>query len=137
MGKLIFPNHDLKKIATSVGEILRQEIGMTETLAYEMANLGNVSRSAKIGEIVHAVLGGKREAITLGNLHFKLEQPKQGDLWVQIGKQGIGSYAGPILYSIVLNKAIDAEVVLVNDKGARFQGTPGAAAKLNGSTDLV
>ncbi|MEO5954053.1 MAG: hypothetical protein ABIQ44_16450 [Chloroflexia bacterium] len=137
MGKLVFPNHDLEKIATSVGEMLQQEIGAAEPLTCERTDLGNVSRSAKMGEIVHAVLGGKRAAITLGNLHFKLEQPRHGDVWAQIGKQGIGSYAGPILYSLALNKAVEADVELVSEKGARFQGAPAAAAKLNGSADLV
>lgn len=131
MAKLAFRNHDQGKITAAVEEMLRQETGAAAPISYSIEDSRNIDAGTVMGEVLHAMLGGKRAAIQLFTVHFTLTQPRPADLWVQIDKQGIGAYAGPLLYVIGLSKRIESEVGLEPDKGATFGGDPSDTAKLN------
>ncbi len=133
MAKLIFRNHDQGKITVAVEEMLRQETGAGAPLVYKVGSSQDIGAGTVMGEVLHAALGGERAAIQLFTIHFTLMQPRPADVWVQIDKQGVGAYAGPLLYAIGLSKRIESEVGLEPDKGAT--GDPDVTAKLN--TDIA
>lgn len=131
MAKLAFRNHDQGKITAAVEEMLRQETGAAAPISHSIEDSRNIGAGTVMGEVLHAALGGERAAIQLFTIHFTLTQPRPADLWVQIDKQGIGAYAGPLLYAIGLSKQAESEVGLEPEKGTVFSGDPQVTAKLN------
>ena len=134
MNNLAYANQDPQKIGPQVEELLRKEVGAGGPIAYEVEDAGTaeVSASSLLKDVgTHLFSGDTTRLLTL---HFHILQPRSADLDVHMNRQGVGCYAGSMVFSTVIGKKVGGEVSLT-DK-AEFTGDAAAAGKLNASKDL-
>lgn len=139
MSTLAFRTHDRNKIATQVEEKLRSEIGASTPIPYtiEDGDPHSTSRGALMGELYRTAFGGRSSPNLLFTISFNIEQPRPANLRVQVNKQGIGSYAGSLLYSTTLPRPLTEQIQLEDSKAPRFTGDTEESAKLNANSDLI
>ncbi len=140
MNNLAYTSQDAAYIGEKVEEKIREEVGATAPLTYQVAT--GEGETATIGsflrDIGSGLTGGKDE--TLFRFNFDLSQRRPATLQVSINRQGVGSHAGLLMYSTKLAKPITGEVALEDPKffgKSKFAGEATAAAKLNGNSDLI
>ena len=133
MNNLAYSSQDPQKIGTQVEELLRKETGAGGPIAFEVEDAGTAEVSARsmLKDIGTHLFSG--DTTRLLALHFHLSQPRATNLDVHMNRQGVGCYAGSLVFSTVIGKKVGGEVTFT-DKG-EFAGDA-AAAKLGASKDL-
>ncbi|HUK87475.1 MAG TPA: hypothetical protein VLT85_07395 [Terriglobales bacterium] len=134
MNNLAYSGQDPQKIGSQVEELLRKELGLGGPIAFEVEDAGTAEKS--VGSILKDIgtqlwSGSTTRLLTL---HFHIPQPRTADLDVHMNRQGVGCYAGSLLFSTVVSKKVGGEVSL-DDKG-QFGGDAAAAGRLNANKDL-
>src|SRR5882757_5392141 len=116
MNNLAYTSQDPATIGAKVEEKVREEVGATAPLAYQVE--GGEAATATLGSFLSdlgsALVGGKDGA--LFRLHFELALRRPAHLQISINRQGVGSHAGLLLYSAPLLKQIGGEVLLEDPK---------------------
>ncbi len=137
MAKLIFRTHDQATIVPAVEAMLRQELGPNASVTTEVLAGDKITGRMAANEILRAALGGRGNPINLFSLHFTVERPRSVELYASINKQGVGSYAGDLLYAVRLTKPVGQEVGFDRKAGGRFAGDTASSARLNTNADLL
>jgi hypothetical protein len=135
MNNLAYSGQDPQKFAPKVEELLRKELGAAGPVAYEVeaAGAGETGAASLLKDAGTFLFGGSTTRLV--TLHFHLTQPRTADLDVHMNRQGLGCYAGSMVFSTVVGKSIGGEVSFGDD--GKFAGDAGAAGKLNSSRDLL
>lgn len=140
MNNLAFMSQDPATVAPKVEEKVREEVGGSAPVAYqtEMGEAATATVGSVLGDIGSALIGSDEKA--LFRLHFDLTQPRTAQLQVSVNRQGMGSYAGLLLYSAQLSKPVGSEVALEDPKffgKSKFTGDAAVSGKLNNHGDLI
>jgi hypothetical protein len=135
MNNLAYMGQDGQKVGSQVEELLRKELGAGGPIAYEVEDAGTAEMSASsvLKDMATQLWSGSTTRLL--TLHFHITQPRAADLDVHMNRQGLGCYAGPLLYSAVIGKKVGGEVSL-DDKG-QFTGDAAAAGKLNAQSEAL
>jgi hypothetical protein len=137
MNNLNYSTRDPQKVGPQVEEIIRKEIGAAAPVPYTVTEGSPTPYT--VGSIVkQALVGGQLDLVF--RLNFELPQPRPSRLEVSMDKQGVGCFAGTLLYSTKLSKSVGSEVALEPPKTfgkSKFTGDPQACAKLNANSGLV
>jgi hypothetical protein len=137
MNNLAYSSRDPQKVGSKVEEIIRKEIGAAAPVPYTVTEGSPTPYT--VGSIVKQVLVGGQTDLVF-RLNFELPQPRPSRLEVSMDKQGVGCFAGTLLYSTKLSKWVGSEVALEPPKTfgkSKFTGDPQACAKLNANSGLV
>jgi hypothetical protein len=134
MNNLAYGGQDPQKIGAQVEELLRKELGAGGPILFEIEDAGTAEKSASsilkdVG--THLFSGDTTRLLTL---HFHITQPRAAELDVRMNRQGLGCYAGSLIFSTVIGKKVGGEVSF-SDKG-EFAGDATAAGKLNAQKDV-
>ena len=102
MNNLAYSGQDGQKIGSQVEELLRKELGAGGPIAYEVEDAGTAEASARsllkdIG--THLFSGNTTRLLTV---HLHIAQPRTADLDVHMNRQGVGCYAGSLVFSTVI-----------------------------------
>ncbi|HYW72525.1 MAG TPA: hypothetical protein VE961_15925 [Pyrinomonadaceae bacterium] len=140
MNNLAYTSQDPAYIGEKVEEKVREEIESAAPIPYqvETGEAGTATVGSFLSDIGNALIGGKDE--TLFRLNFDLAQRRPANLQVSMNRQGVGAHAGLLMYSTRISKPVAAEVALEDPKffgNSKFAGDAGAAARLNGNSDLI
>lgn len=135
MNNLAYSTQDPQKVAPKVEELLRKELAAAGPIAYEVedAGAGDTGARSMLKDAGTYLFGG--DTTRLLTVHFHITQPRSADLDVHMNRQGVGSYAGSLVFSTVTSKRIADEVSFGDD--GKFAGDAAAAGKLNASKDLL
>jgi hypothetical protein len=135
MNNLAYATQDPQKVAPKVEELLRKELGAAGPVAYQVedAEAGRTGAGSMLKDAGTYLFGGNTTRLL--TIHFQLAQPRATELDVHINRQGLGCYAGPLVYSTVMGKGIANEVSFGDD--GKFAGDATAAGRLNASKDLL
>ncbi len=137
MPKVFFRNHDAAQIASALEIMLRTELGASQPIPYEVEAGPPRNLGTALGEIGRVVTGGQSNAIRLFTLYFTIAHPRPGELRVMVGKQGIGAYAGGLLYTCPLNAQVVSATTFTEGKPPTLTGDPTAGARLNANPDIT
>ncbi len=137
MPKVMFRSHEVDKVAPALEEMLRAELGAPSPIPYEVEQGPPRDLGTFLGEVARAAIGGTSDAIRLFTIYFNIAHPRPAQLRVMVGKQGIASYAGSLLYSCTLNAQVAGEVAFTEGKPSTFTGDKEASARLNANPDLL
>jgi len=134
MNNLVYGNQKQDEIATKVEELLRKELGSGSLIPYKTE--AQTTEETGVKTTLHDVWTALKSGQTteLFSIHFQLRTPRAFDLEVHMNRQGMGCYAGPLVYTAVIEATVASEVVF-NENG-QFVGD-GAASKLNASKDVL
>lgn len=140
MNNLAYNSQDSAVVGPKVEEKIREEVGASAALPYEVE--GAVGAAASAGSILRDIgrglVGGNDE--TVFRLHFDLQQPRTTHIQINLNRQGVGTHAGLVMYSTPINKSIGGEVELEGPKffgKSKFTGDSATSAKLNANGDLI
>src|SRR6266849_3713068 len=131
MNNLAYTSQDAAYVGGRVEEKVREEVGASAPVPYqvETGEASTATVSSFLSDIGNALVGGADQ--TLFRLSFDLTQRRPAQLRVSINRQGVGSHAGPLMYSTKLSKPIAGEVALEDPKffgKSKFTGEAAAAA---------
>lgn len=136
----ILKSQDAPKIAPYLEKKLREELGLSEQLGYEVkagsgspANFGTL-----LNDSVKLIIGGS--ANQLFAVNFSLVQPRPFNLHIQVLRRGIGAGVGGLFYFTQLSRLINDPVALQSPKSfgsAKFTGDSKISALLNTDTTLL
>jgi len=139
VNNLIYGNQQTDKVAASVEEIVRRDVGSASPLTYRVTggDAPPASVTSVLVDIGH-VLGSGTVTPLLG-VELDLPAARPATLTAQVVRQGVGCYTGALLFTISLAKPVDGEVTIEDHKSF---GTPkflggAAAGRLNGAKDLA
>jgi hypothetical protein len=140
LNNLVFGNQQPEKLAASVEEIVRKDIGSATPLPYRLLDV--VTGSATVGSVlvdIGHVLGSGQTAPLL-TVELDLPGPQPATLQAQVLRQGVGGYCGSLVFVFRLAKPVAGEVGFEEHKSfgtPKFTGDAGAAARLNAAKDLA
>jgi hypothetical protein len=135
MNNLAYGNQDRDKLGVQVEELLRKELAAGGPVPYEVEDAGTAETSARsmLKDAGTYLLGGGTTRLL--TIHFHLAQPRAADLDVHLNRQGVGCYAGSLVFSTVIGKGVAGEVSFGDD--GKFTGDADAAGKLNAKKEVV
>ncbi len=135
MNNLAYASRDKDNVAPKVEELLRKELAAPAPVVYEVEDegAGELSAGSVLNDVRTSLLGGS--ATPLFTIHFQILQPRAAGLDVRLNRQGVGCFAGALVYSAALAKPLGGEVSFGDD--GKFSGDSAAAAKLNARKDLL
>jgi len=120
-----------------VEEIVRKEIGAQSAVPYTVMN-GSAAPYTIGAALRQGLFGGQVDVAF--QLNFDLPKPRPACLQISMDKQGVGCFAGTLLYSARLAKPVRGEVALEPPKTfgkSKFAGDPDASARLNANGGLL
>lgn len=140
MSNLAFMGQSPEKIGPVVEEKLKKELGLSEPIPYKVEdqNISKVTVGTMLGDLASTLFGGSTNL--LFTLSFSLEKPRQALIRLDVARQGIGSRGETIIYSTILNKKINGEVMLEAPRtfgASKFSGDQAACGKLNSNGNLL
>lgn len=140
MSLFLFNSQKLEKIAPSVEEALRKELGAPASLPYQLLDTQStgVSGQSMLSDIGAGLLDGKGTALFV--LHFTLPQPRPFELRVTINRTGIGAYVGQLSYVVRLARPVDGEISIEPPKwfgASKLIGNAEALARLNKKGEVI
>src|SRR5918911_2141053 len=140
MNNLAYTSQDAATVGAKVEEKVREEVGASEPLPYqvEAGEAASASFGSMLSDMAGALLGGKDK--TLFNLHFDLPAQRPTHLQVSVNRQGVGSHVGLLLYTAKLSKPVYGEVALEDPKffgKSKFTGDAAASGRLNANGELI
>jgi hypothetical protein len=140
MNNLAFNSQDASVVGPKVEEKVREDIGASAPVPYEViaGDAGTVSAGSFLKDLGKYAVGGKENS--LFQLHFDMAQPRPVQLIANVTRYGLGSYVGLLVFSTVLAKPVSGEAELEGPKmfgKAKFCGDPAVCAKLNANGALV
>ena len=105
-----FKNHQSEYVAPRIEEKLRDEIGATLPLSYQLE--GNQTAHVTVGTVIDDAVRmlARSSGNTLFTLYFEVEHPRPFQF--QVTRGGVGSFIGGLLYSAQLTKPTPGEVSL-------------------------
>lgn len=135
MNNLAYGSQDKQNVASKVEELLRKELSSPTPVVYEVEDegAGETGAGSMLKDARVALFRGS--VTRLFTLHFHLMQPRTADLDVHLNRQGVGCYAGSLIYSVVLSKSLGGEVSLGDD--GKFLGDAAGVSRLNARKDLL
>ena len=137
MNNLAYSSRDPQTVGSKVEEIIRKETGALAPVPYTVTD-GSPSQYTIGMALRQALVGGQLDQAF--QLNFNLAQPRPACLQVSMDKQGIGCFAGTLLYSARLSKPVGGEVTLEPPKTfgkSKFIGDADTSARLNANSALV
>jgi hypothetical protein len=140
LNNLIFGNQQSDKIAASVEEIVRKDVGSPTPLVYRI--LDATGGSATVGSVLVDIgnLLGSGQTTPLLTVELDIPGGRPATLQAQVIRQGVGGHTGPLVFVFRLAKAAAGEVGFEEHKSfgtPKFTGDPATAARLNGVKDLA
>jgi hypothetical protein len=134
MNNLVYGNQKQDEISTKVEELLRKELGSGSLIPYNTES--QTSEETGVKTTLHDVWSALKSGQTteLFSIHFQLRTPRAFDLEVHMNRQGMGCYAGPLVYTAAIEATVISEVVF--DEKGQFVGD-GVASKLNANKDIL
>ena len=139
MNNLIYGHQDPAKLAASVEEIVRKDLGVSQTLTYRI--LDAQATSASLGSVLADIGNVLGSGATTPLLTVELDLPGAlpATLTARLLRQGVGCYCGSLLFAFTLGQSLDGEVSIEEHKSF---GTPkflggAAAGRLNAVKDLA
>lgn len=139
MNNLVYGNQQPDKVAASVEEIVRKDVGSAAPIVYRIT--GGDAPPASLGSVladVGHVLGSGTTTPLLG-IEMDLPGSRAATLSAQMLRQGVGCYCGRLLFSLEIGRPVDAEVTIEDHKSfgsPKFLGGA-AAGRLNAARDLA
>lgn len=135
MNNLAYAGQDPQKVAPKVEELLRKELAAAGPVSYEVeaGDAGSTGAASMLKDAGTYLFGGSTTHLL--TIHFHITQPRAADLDVHMNRQGVGCYAGSLVFSTVTSKRVGSEVSFGDD--GKFAGDAEAAGKLNSSKDLL
>lgn len=136
MNVLAYSTQDPEKVAASLEEKVREELGANTSIEHwnEQAAGAGVSVGNFLAGAARGLFGGKEDLMYA--LTLDVEAQRRFQLRANVNRQGIGCHVGALLYATRFGKHVDADVVL-DAKKPIFAGNPQASAKLNAQKDLM
>lgn len=133
-----FGSQNPEKIAPSIEEKLRKELGATEPIAFEVEDATKVDTSSGtvLLDITNTLLGGGK-ANLLFTVRFSITSPSPAELRAHVIRQGIGAYVGSLLYSTQLPQRVAGSAALDGGKKIQFAGDAIVSGALNGNKNLL
>lgn len=134
MNNLAYSGQNGQEIGPKVEELLRKEVGAGGPIAFEVEDAGTAEVSARsmLKDVGTYLFSGNTTLLLTVHLH--IPQPRVADLDVHMNRQGVGCYAGSLVFSTVIGKKVGGEVSFGDD--GNFAGDAAAAGKLNAQKDL-
>ncbi len=135
-----FKNHHSEYVAPRIEEKLRDEIGATLPLSYQLE--GNQTAHVTVGTVIDDAVRmlARSSGNTLFTLYFEVEHPRSFQFQVQVTRGGVGSFIGGLLYSAQLTKSTPGEISLEKPRtfgNSKFTGNNQLSEKLNYQTELI
>jgi hypothetical protein len=140
MGNLAFMTPSPEKIAPAIEAMIQKELGLKTAINYEIKDQTTAKTSLHtiLGDMGNALFTGTSE--TLFNVAFNLENPKSAQVMINIARQGVGARGEAIVFTTLMNKAVQSDVFLEAPKTfgvSKFGGDSDAIAKLNANGPLL
>jgi hypothetical protein len=139
VNNLIYGNQHPDKIAASVEEIVRKDVGAAEPIAYRIvdADAAPASLTSVLTDIGNAL--GSGSTTTLLTMEMDLPGPRPALLTARMLRQGVGCYCGALLFTVTLGRPIGAEVTIEEHKSFGSPKLLGgdAAGRHNAAKDLA
>lgn len=139
MNNLVYGNQQPDKIAASVEEIVRKDVGAATPITYRIT--GGDAAPASLTSVLADIgnLLGSGATTTLLGVELDLPGPRPATLTARMLRQGVGCYCGPLLFTVTLGRPVDGEVAIEDHKSfgsPKFLGGS-AAGRLNAAKDLA
>jgi hypothetical protein len=140
VNNLVYGHQDPAKLAASVEEIVRKDVGASAPLAYRILDAapGTATVGSVLVDIGHAL--GSGTTTPLLTVELDLPGAIPGTLQAQLIRQGVGAYCGPLLFAFRIPRPCAGEVGFEEPKTfgtPKFTGEPGTAGRLNAAKDLA
>jgi len=139
MNNMAYGNQKPDEVSAKVAELVQAETGEEPKFEIQEGDASKTSVKTVVVEGLDLLFGG-RKATNLFTINFEITSPRPMTLCVPINRQGIGCHAGGLMFVTPLKVAVPGEVVLKPPKffsGAKFEGDPAVATKLNGNSALM
>ena len=139
MNNLVYGNQQPDKIAASVEEIVRKDVGAAEPIVYRIA--GGDAAPASVASVLTDIgnVLGSGSTTPLLTVEMDLPGPRPASLTARMLRQGVGCYCGTLLFTVTLGRPIGGEVTIEDHKSfgsPKFLGGE-AAGRLNAAKDLA
>jgi hypothetical protein len=139
VNNLVYGNQQPDKIATSVEEIVRKDVGAPGPIAYRVTagDAAPASVTSVLADIGHVL--GSGATTPLLTVELDLPGPRPATLTARMLRQGVGCYCGTLLFSVTLGRPTADQVTIEDHKSfgsPKFLGGE-AAGRLNAAKDLA
>ena len=133
-----FNTKDPEKVGSLIEQQVREELGATAPLPYEIEGPG----AAGEGSVYWNSVTGGDALIILCYLNFDLPGPRPAQLRIAMNKSLVGCYVGRLQYATLIERAVDSKVYLDAPRfwfwqKSKFLGDEGACEKLNAHDEFV
>jgi hypothetical protein len=140
VNNLVYGNQDPAKIAASVEEIVRKDVGSASPLTYRTVDVidNKATVMSVLADIGSLFGGGGTNTLLVVELDIPGATP--GVLAAQILRQGVGAITGGLRWTFPLAKPVAGEVGIEGHKSfgtPKFTGDAAAAGRLNNAKDLA
>lgn len=139
MNNLVYGNQHPDKIAASVEEIVRKDVGSSGPIVYRIT--GGDAAPASLASVLTDIGNVLGSGATTPLLTVEMDLPGRhpASLTARMLRQGVGCYCGTLLFTVTLGRPIDGEVTIEDHKSfgsPKFLGGD-AAGRLNAAKDLA
>jgi hypothetical protein len=139
VNNLVYGNQQPDKIAASVEEIVRKDVGAAGPITYRIVagDAAATSVASVLADVGHAL--GSGATTLLLTVELDLPGSRPATLTARILRQGVGCYCGSLLFAVTLGRPTSDEATIEDHKSfgtPRFLGGA-AAGRLNAAKDLA
>jgi hypothetical protein len=142
MAGLRYLGQNPEKIAASVEQIVRKELGAPTPIPYQIlpGTSGGATPGSLLGEWAQAQLHMTRQAASLCYVNFRLGMPRPFEIQVSIIRQGLGALVGKCVFVAPLSRPVRGPIGLGQASrmsAYKFTGEPATSERLNNNRDLL